>query len=203
MKRAGLFAGLLFLAGCGGTTTAQKTTSTTAPTSTPTTTATTTTTTTTACPPFAGGTGTKASATKPSKTMLLTDVQIDSDRCTDRVFLSFRPAAGQQPGYTVQYRTAAQAQTEDASGKHLPIAGNAFLVVRLEPAATADLTGAQLKYTYTGPPKITPSGMRYVREIRKTGDFEGVLTWAIGLSGQRPFTVTSSGSPTSLTIEIG
>jgi hypothetical protein len=135
--------------------------------------------------------------------MLLTEVIVDSDSCTDRIAFSFRPAAGQQPGYTVQYRTAAAAQTEDASGKHLPIAGNAFLVVRLEPAATADLTGAQLEYTYTGPPKITPSGMRYVREIRKTGDFEGVLTWAIGLSGQRPFTVTSSGSPTTLTIEIG
>ena len=155
------------------------------------------------CPPFTGGTGTQTSATKPSRTMLLTDVLVDSDSCTDRIVFSFRPAAGEQPGYTVQYRTAAVAQTEDASGKHIPIAGKAFLVIRLEPAATADLTGAQLKYTYTGPPKITPSGMRYVSEIRKTGDFEGVLTWAIGLSEQRPFTVTSSGSPTSLTVEIG
>jgi hypothetical protein len=134
--------------------------------------------------------------------MLLTGVQVDSDSCTDRVFFTFRPAGGQRPGYTVQYRTAAEAQTEDASGKHIAIAGKAFLVVRLEPAATADLSGAKLKYTYTGPAKLMPAGMRSVREIAKTGDFEGVLTWVIGLSEERPFTVTSTGSP-SLTVEIG
>ena len=92
--------------------------------------------------------------------MLLTEVQIDSDRCTDRVVFSFRPAAGQQPGYTVEYRTAAEAQTEDASGKHIPIAGNAFLVVRLEPAATADLSGAQLEVHVHRTDRIKPSGMR-------------------------------------------
>ena len=198
MKRIVLLAGLLVLTGCGSKSTAPKTTTAAAPKPSPTTTAAGKT-----CPPFGGGTGTQTSATNPSRTMLLTGVQVDSDSCTDRVFFTFRPAGGQRPGYTVQYRTAAEAQTEDASGKHIPIAGKAFLVVRLEPAATADLSGAKLKYTYTGPSKLKPAGMRSVQEIAKTGDFEGVLTWVIGLSGERPFTVTSSGSPASLTVEIG
>ena len=139
----------------------------------------------------------------PSRTLLLTDVRVDSDTCTDRVIFSFRSAGSEQPGYTVEYRPAAQAQTEDASGRHIRIAGQAFLVVRFEPAATADLTSSKLQPTYTGPGKITSAGMRYVRQIVKTGDFEAVLTWVIGLSEQRPFKVTSSGSPTSLTIQIG
>ena len=198
MKRAALLAGLVVVTGCGSNSTAPETTTAAAPKPTPTTT-----TAGNTCPPFGGGTGTKASATNPSRTMLLTGVQVDSDSCTDKVFFSFRPAGGQPPGYAVQYRTAAEAQTEDASGKHIPIAGKAFLVVRLEPAATADLTGAKLKYTYTGPSKLNPAGMRSVQEIVKTGDFEGVLTWVIGLSGERPFTVTNSGSPANLTVEIG
>lgn len=202
MRRAALLAGVLILAGCGGKTTAQKT----APATVPGTVLKTTTTATVGtktCPPFGGGTVALSNSAPPPTTMLLTDVKVDSDTCTDRIIFSFRPAAGEQPGYTVEYRTAAQAQTEDASGKHIPIAGKAFLVVRFEPAATADLTGAKLETTYTGPRKITPADMRYVQEIAKTGDFEAVLTWAIGLSEQRPFKVTSSGSPARVTIELG
>jgi hypothetical protein len=133
--------------------------------------------------------------------MLLTGVATSTSRCADRVVLTFRSADGETPGYTVQYRTAAEAQTEDASGRHIPIAGKAFLVVRLEPAATADLSGANPESTYTGPSKLRPAGLRTVQEVAKTGDFEGVLTWVIGLSDERPFTVTSSGS--NLTVAIG
>src|SRR4249919_2233817 len=198
MKRAALLAGLLVVTGCGSKTAEQQTTTAATPKPTPTTTAADKT-----CPPFSGTTGTHTSATTPSKTMLLTTLQTTTSDCTDRVAFSFRPAGGEQPGYTLEYRTAAEAQTEDASGRHIPIAGKAFLVVRLEPAATADLSGAQLKTTYAGPNRIKPTGARSVREIVKTGDFEGVLTWVIGLSGERPLTVTSSGSRASLTVEIG
>jgi hypothetical protein len=155
------------------------------------------------CAPFAGSTSTKAGASTPTETMLLTGVKIDSDNCTDRVVFDFRPAAGEQPGYKVEYRPAAEAQTEDASGRHISIAGKAFLVVRIEPAATADISGETLDKTYTGPRKITPAGMNWTRELAKTGDFEAVLRWTIGLSEQRPFTVTTSGSPARLTIVFG
>jgi len=116
------------------------------------------------------------------------------------VIFDFRPAAGAEPGYTVSYRPAAEAQTEDASGRHIPIAGNAFLVVRFEPAATADLSGEELERTYKGPRTLKPGGMRWVQQISKTGDFEAVLTWAIGLSEKRKFTVTSA--PAHVEIEF-
>jgi hypothetical protein len=155
------------------------------------------------CAPFGGGTAAQTSDNKPAQTLLLSTVKVDSETCADRIVFDFRPAGDQAPGYKVEYRPAAEAQTEDASGRHLPIAGNAFLVVRFEPAATADLSGAKLEKTYTGPRTITPVGLRFVRQVTKTGDFEAVLTWAIGLSKERPFKVTSSGSPPRLTIELG
>jgi hypothetical protein len=192
MRHAVLLAMLLLVAGCGGSTTS------TAPTQAAGST------TTEACPPTAGaGTGPQSSPANPSQTMLLTAVKVDSDTCADRAIFDFRPDGAEKPGFRVEYRPADEAQTEDASGRHIPVAGRAFLVVRFEPAATADLSGAQLERTYTGPRRVRPAGKRFLRELVKTGDFEAVLTWTIGLSERRPFTVTSSGSPPRLTIEIG
>lgn len=153
------------------------------------------------CEPFDGATGPVKSSSAPSQTMLLTAVGFDSDICHDRVTFDFRDASGAEPGYLVEYRPADEAQTEDASGNHIPIDGNAFLVVRIEPAATADISGAKLERTYIGPRTIKPDGMRWVQQVSKTGDFEAVLTWAIGLSEQRAFKVTSE--PSRLTIELG
>jgi hypothetical protein len=153
------------------------------------------------CTAFGGGTAARKSASAPSQTMLLTAVRVDSGECTDRVIFDFKDANGAEPGYLVEYRPADQAQTEDASGNHIPIEGKAFLVIRFEPAATADMSGASLERTYTGPRTIKPAGMNWVAQISKTGDFEAVLTWAIGLSEQREFKVTSE--PSRLTVELG
>src|SRR5207247_9726990 len=101
----------------------------------------------------------------------------------------------------IEYKPADEAQTEDASGNHIPIAGRAFLVVRFEPAATADTSGGTLDRTYTGPRTISPEGMHWVRQVSKTGDIEPVLTWARGLAEKRAFKVT--GAPSRLTIELG
>ncbi len=188
MKRAALLVLVLVLAGCGGkSATNGSQTRTTAGSKT--------------CGMFGGGTDPQTSSAKPSETMLLSALHVDSHTCVDRVIFDFTKAKGEQPGYSVAYKPAAEAQTEDASGNHIPIAGNAFLVVRFEPAATADTSGATLERTYTGPRTITPAGMHWVRQVSKTGDFEAVLTWAIGLSEKRAFKVTSE--PSRLTIEFG
>jgi hypothetical protein len=39
--------------------------------------------------------------------------------------------------------------------------------------------------------------------VVKTGDFESVLTWTIGLDEKRPFKVVTSDSPPRLALEIG
>jgi hypothetical protein len=37
----------------------------------------------------------------------------------------------------------------------------------------------------------------------RTGDFEGVLTWVIGLDQQRPFSVFRLSNPSRVYIDIG
>lgn len=155
-----------------------------------------------ACAPLEGGGTAVRSGPKPSGTMLLTDVKAEKEVCADRITFDFRRDRPEKPGFRIEYRPADEAQTEDGSGTHIAVDGTAFLVVRFEPAATADLSGDQLKFTYTGPRRVPAPGARHVREVVKVGDFESVLTWTIGLDEQRPFKVTTSDSPPRLVIEI-
>jgi hypothetical protein len=154
------------------------------------------------CAPLGHGMG-PLSGGKPSGTMLLSALDTAREPCADRVQLDFRKDLAEVPGYRVEYRPADEAQTEDGSGKHLGVEGKAFLVVRLEPAATADLTKTPLEITYAGPRRVPGDDTTYVSEVVKTGDFEAVLRWTIGLTEKRPFTVIESASPPRLTIEIG
>jgi hypothetical protein len=130
--------------------------------------------------------------------IFLTDVQLEARECSDRVAFTFR---GGLPGYTVSYEPESTAKVEDASGRHIEIAGTAFLVVRLMNVMTAEISGEDVTPTYTGPRRIPADETQFVREVVKTGDFEAVVTWVIGVEGKRPFTATASGS--SLVIDVG
>jgi hypothetical protein len=132
-------------------------------------------------------------------TAYLTGISVAQADCADRVTFTF---AGRVPGYRIEYRPAAEAQTEDASGRHVPVAGNAFLVVRLADAQTARANAdGSLGRTYTGPGRVRASGTHHLREVVKTGDFEAVITWTIGVDGKRPFAVSASGR--SLVVDVG
>ena len=130
-------------------------------------------------------------------THYLTGVSLSSSTCADRVAFTFEHRV---PGYRVAYVPAGSAQTEDASGRHVAVAGTAFLVVRLADAATARSDGSTLTPTYTGARRLAAEGARRVREVVKTGDFEAVVTWAVGLDEKRPFSVSIAGD--TLTLEI-
>src|ERR1051326_6356065 len=146
---------------------------------------------------------TKTSARKPTATALLTTVRIASDECVDRVEFTFKPASDGTgaPGYRVSYLPADEALVEDGSGAPVTVKGSAYLVVRFEPAATADLSGVGLVRTYTGAKRIAaPENAQSVRELVKSGDFEAVLTWVVGLEGRRAFAVTASGTRVVVTI---
>lgn len=128
----------------------------------------------------------------------LTGVAVSQTDCADRVEFAFEHGV---PGYRVAYADAARAQTEDASGRHISVSGSAFIVVRLAGALTARSDGSSLTRTYDGPRRVSGGHAEHVREVVKTGDFEAVVTWAIGVDGKRAFTVSSSGD--SLAVEIG
>jgi hypothetical protein len=133
----------------------------------------------------------KSSANENRETMYLTNVTTGADECTDKVLFSFEEQAP-GPGFEVSYQPASTAKIEDASGNPIEIEGDAFLVVKLTPAMTAKIDGDVVTKTYTGPRRLPGSGG--VQEVVKTGDFESVVTWVIGLESERPFTTDASAS---------
>jgi hypothetical protein len=149
----------------------------------------------------AAGTAPQSEAARSPDLTYLTDVSIQPEDCVDRVEFAFRPSTG-MPGYRVAYVPADAALVEDGSGARIDVQGGAYLVVRLEPAATADITGEDLVRTYRGPRRLAPpENARFVRELVKSGDFEAVVTWVIGVDRRRPFAATVSDS--RLVVEIG
>lgn len=155
------------------------------------------------CPPLANAATTPrlSPAVEARATAYLTDVTMNATDCSDRVVFAFREGATPGPGYNVSYEPADSAKTEDGSGNRIEIDGSAFLVVRLTPAMTAEIVGEKVKPTYTGPRRIAGEGTHLVHEVVKTGDFEAMVTWVIGLPLERPFTATASES--ELVIEFG
>jgi hypothetical protein len=154
----------------------------------------------TECNPPTGARAVEATA-HPDETALLTAVSVESDACVDRVEFAFESDGGASPGYRVSYHPADTALIEDGSGSPVAVAGSAYLVVRFEPAATADVSGPELVRTYRGPKRIAaPENTHALREVVKSGDFEAVLTWVIGLDGRRPFAVTKSADGVVVTV---
>ncbi|HUI50041.1 MAG TPA: hypothetical protein VL119_15225 [Acidimicrobiia bacterium] len=122
---------------------------------------------------------------------LLTNVSELGDHCVDHVIFDFEAKGTDLPGYSVTYGNPPF--TQDASGAPVTIAGQAFVVVKVQPGYGYDFeTGTP---TYKGPLSVPVGGTNHVRAIVETGDFEGVLTWVIGLDAKRPFTVQATGTP--------
>jgi hypothetical protein len=134
----------------------------------------------------------------------LTDVRVDSQTCLDRLVFAFRPDTPDPPAFRVSYQPASTALVQDGSGEPIQVAGSAYLVVRLEPAATAEAASdGSLDFTYTGPRRLAPTGTRFVRNVVKSGDFEAAVTWVVGLSEQRPFSVSTRTTPPRVVIDVG
>jgi hypothetical protein len=149
------------------------------------------------------GAGTQARRVSgPADLAYLTSVDVRTTSCGDRIVFAFRDDARQAPGFRIAYEPAATALVEDGSGAHVDAAGPAYLVMRLEPAATAEVSGDSLTFTYTGPRRLRPDGGHFVRDVVKSGDFEAVVSWVIGLPEERPFTVSTASSPPRLIVDL-
>ena len=136
-------------------------------------------------------------------TRLLTDVRVGAHGCYDRVTFELKPQNGEADG-PVAWKIAYEPGpvTEDGSGRPVPVKGSAFLVVTMS-ASGADLSQEAAPATYTGPASIESADSTRIRQVRRTGDFEGVLTWVIGLDTQRPFHVSTQDAPARVIVDIG
>jgi hypothetical protein len=127
---------------------------------------------------------------------LLTDVRAAAHDGYDRIVFQFRNGL---PGYDVRY--VERPVVADGSGEEVAVDGGAVLLVRMEPALDADLTKESAPMTYTGPNRFTPTTTA-VAELVRTGGFEAVLTWAVGVDEKRPFLVSTLESPARLVIDV-
>jgi hypothetical protein len=144
------------------------------------------------------GAGTKPviAAARNQRTALLTDVRAARHEGDDRVVFEF---AQSLPGYDVRY--VQRPVRQDGSGKAVDVAGTYVAVVRMENALDADLTKPSAPRTYTGPLRISP-GMPEIAELVRTGGFEGVLTWAVGVRDRVDFRVTTLTSPPRVIVDF-
>lgn len=128
---------------------------------------------------------------------LLTAVDVVRHDGHDRVVFRFESGL---PGYRISY--VRPPFHEDGSGRPIRVAGRAFVFVRLEPASGYDL--ANNRATYLGPRRIPGAahGMSAVREVVRTGDFEAVLGWVVGLGKRAGFRVLREHDPPRLVVEF-
>jgi len=151
---------------------------------------------------FSGAT-TAAEGGADAHTRLLTDVRAGVHDCYERVTFEFKPMTGDAAGpvhWKAGYETGPI--TEDGSGRPVAVKGPVHLVVHLS-AQSADLTKADAPPTYTGPTSLEAAGSTRIQQIRRTGDFEGYITWVIGLDRQRPFKVTTGDDPARVIVDVG
>lgn len=148
-------------------------------------------------------------ATQPSNggadapTRLLTDVRVGVHGCYERVTFEFKPQQGEADG-PVSWKAAYESGpiTEDGSGRTVAVKGAAFLVVTMG-ATGADLSQEAAPETYTGPTSLSAAGGSRVQQVRRIGDFEGVLSWVIGLDRERPFSVSTQQGPARVIVDVG
>jgi hypothetical protein len=94
--------------------------------------------------------------------------------------------------------------TEDASGRPVPLEGEAFLLVVM-PGGTLDTTPQVSDPSdakkYEGPRRISPE-LANVQEIAAAGDFEAVLTFGIGLEHRDLFRVLRLSNPSRIVVDV-
>ena len=112
----------------------------------------------------------------------------------DRVVFEFSERV---PGYKVGYSPKPIVAT---SGKEVALAGSAALVVRLEQASGFNQDTGQP--TYNGPKDLKPGDTRAVKDLAQVEDFEAVLSWAVGVTSQAAFRVSTLTAPPRLVIDI-
>jgi hypothetical protein len=120
----------------------------------------------------------------------LVSVQAVERKGYDRVLFTFQ---GAMPGYQVRYVP----EVADQAGRRLPLRGEAFLAVTFEPARAHDPGGEPTVSTTT----LTPSSP-VLRQVRFAGDFEGRVSFGLGLSGRGGFRVSELRDPVRVAVDI-
>ena len=131
---------------------------------------------------------------------LLVAVQAQDMGTFDRVTFQFRDPTPLPDIFRVEY--IERPVVENPSGLEIAVAGDAVLQIVMSNASGVDLTVDPPEETYTGPTRIV-ADLPNVIEMVETGDFEAVLSWAIGVrSGAGGATAQVLTGPTRVVVDI-
>lgn len=113
----------------------------------------------------------------------------------DRVTIDL---TGPATGYDVRYVTT---PTFCGSGSRVWVTGTRYLQITLRPAQAHTNSGAN---TYIGPGRTSAAklGLETVKGVRKTCDFEGHVSFVLGLDHKAGFHVSTLSSPTRVYVDI-
>jgi hypothetical protein len=98
-----------------------------------------------------------------------------------------------KPGYDVRYVTKI---VEDGSGKTVSLLGTKRIRVTVREARGHTSGGANLL-----PGALTPLCSN-LRQVKRAGDFEGVVTFGLGLRGKSGFRVFRLTGPTRIVVDV-
>jgi len=123
----------------------------------------------------------------------LTAVRTGGHSGYDRVVFQF---SGKLPGYAVE---RVQAVYSDPKGTPVPLAGQSYLRVVFH--GTSAVCPRPLHQTYTGPTVLTPYYLELLT-VSAAGDFEGVLSFGIGLAAQGGYHIFTLTNPDRLVMDV-
>jgi hypothetical protein len=130
---------------------------------------------------------------KPKEVALLTDVRSARHDGFDRIVFEF--AAGPLPGYHLEY--VDKPVRRCGSGQATPVAGDAWLEVRFDPAHA---------HTPSGAPTIKDRDQKLelevVKELELTCDFEAHVTWVLGAAKPNKYRVLTLDEPLRLVVDV-
>jgi hypothetical protein len=128
--------------------------------------------------------------TSPAQQPQLLSVSVGHHATFDRVVFRFSSRA---PGYDVRY---VRRVVEDASGQPVRLSGNAFLAVTMHSVASAQ----------AGKPAAPQGRQRprfpQLREIVGSGDFEGHVSFGLGLTSKSGFRAYTLSNPDRLVVDV-
>jgi hypothetical protein len=126
---------------------------------------------------------------------VLADVRAEGHEGFDRVVVELD--GPDVPGYRVAL--VDPPIRRDDSVDATPVAGEAFLEIRLAPASVLDASGSR---GYEGPDRIPVADGTVVTEVVRTGGTEGPLTFTVGLGTVSSFAVGVLEGPARLVVDI-
>ncbi len=133
----------------------------------------------------------KVEASHDGQAAVLGDVRTGRHEGYDRVVFEL----DRIPSYAVEY--VDKPVTQCGSGDVVPVAGDAWLEVRLTSAAA---------HTDAGEPTVKDRERKLdlgvARELESTCDFEGHVTWVLGVSHPGKFRVFELADPARLVIDV-